>query len=134
MMPFTASHLLRTLTAVLVTVAFALLPMMEAAMADASHGGMHAVPGCSSELQPGMGQQNAMQDVGSAKSGECNQSPVQKANCCFGTSCPSVQMLESPSFAVPALGLALTIEPTATATSERGLHPAPTPRPPRLSI
>jgi len=129
-----ASHLLKTLTAALVAVAFALLPMMGTAIADASHAGIHEITGCSSDLQPGMGQQHAMPGSENAKSGGCNHSPAQKTNCCLGTSCPSVQMLELPSFAVPTPGLALAIEPTTTATSEQGLHPAPTPRPPRLSI
>lgn len=129
-----AWHVLKALTAALVVVAFALLPMMGGAMADSAHENMHQATNCTSDLQPGMTQRHIISAFDLGQTGGCNHAPAQKSNCCLGTFCPSVQMLESSAIAVPMPGMALAVKPAIPSAVERGLHPAPAQRPPRLFI
>lgn len=132
-MRLAAWHMIRAVTAALVVAALALMPVAGNALTSPTHMvASHAV--CSGELQSGTAASHHMALVGSAQKNDCGRFSGQKDNCCLGTTCSSVQMAELPSMTLPTPGAMASVMRVSSTTTVSGLHPAPSPKPPRLVI
>lgn len=132
-MHFAAWHMIRAVTAALVVAALALMPVAGNALMSPTHiVANHTV--CSGEFQTGTTAGHHMAPVGSAQKNDCGRVSGQKDNCCLGTTCSSVQMAELPSMALPTPGPISHVKTVPSTTTGSGLHPAPSPKPPRLVI
>ncbi|TXH38884.1 MAG: hypothetical protein E6Q98_01410 [Rhodospirillaceae bacterium] len=129
-----AWHVVRTLTAALVAVAFALLPLMGDASMSSKHHNVTHTAACAGDFQSKMSisHHSVMSDSG--QKGDCGRIPVQKTNCCLGTFCPSVQMVELTSIDLPTPQMTNGVRQAISSATGYGLQPAPTPRPPRQFI
>lgn len=131
-MRLTAWQVIRVVTAALVVAAFALLPAMGDVMATSNHMAIAHVA-CSGQLEIGAPAGHYVV-TGNTHRNDCGQFPGEKSNCCLGTFCSSIQMAELPRIDLPAPTVTLSIDQPTSVVTGHGLHPAPSPRPPRLFI
>jgi len=130
----TSWHRWKVLAVAIIATALAFLPLMGGVSANASPAGMSHELGCSNAGAVANGHAFYMGHTDIRNVGHCDQAPIQKVACCLGTSCPTVQLVELISIAIPLPGIASRIRPIPFATVGWGLHPAPALRPPRQFI
>lgn len=129
-----AWHIVTAVTAAFIIAAFVLLPLMGKTTAQSMHAGEHHAAMCSDGYQSSTtGDHHLLMQDGASKD-DCGHVPVQKSNCCPGAFCPSVQMVALASVDLPIPGVTLGIRQPISSATGHGLHPAPSPKPPRLAI